>query len=114
MAKEHARGDLDCAIFNMDIRTFGKDYEKYYLRARDKAGVRFVKARVHSFDEISEERDLPVRYADENGQIHEEFFDLIVLSVGLQVPESSKELARRLDVDLDGYGFVKTPTFAPY
>ncbi len=40
VAKEHAEGDLDCVIFNMDIRTFGKDYEKYYLRARDKVGVR--------------------------------------------------------------------------
>ncbi len=40
-------------------------------------------------------------------------FDLIVLSVGLEVPESSRELARRLGVELDGYGFVKTPTFAP-
>jgi heterodisulfide reductase subunit A-like polyferredoxin len=113
MAKDHAKGELDCAIFNMDIRTFGKDYEKYYLRARDKSGVRFIKARVHSFDEISGERDLPVRYVDESGQLKEESFDLVVLSVGLQVPESSKELARRLNLELDGYGFVKTPTFAP-
>jgi heterodisulfide reductase subunit A-like polyferredoxin len=30
IAKEHAHGDLDCAVFNMDMRTFGKDYEKYY------------------------------------------------------------------------------------
>ena len=29
MAKEHAPGGLECTIFNMDIRTFGKDYEKY-------------------------------------------------------------------------------------
>ena len=41
IAKEHIHGDLDCTIFNMDIRTFGKDYEKYYLRARDKEGVQF-------------------------------------------------------------------------
>ena len=43
IAKEHSAGDLDCAIFNMDIRTFGKDYEKYYHRAKDKEGVRFEK-----------------------------------------------------------------------
>ncbi len=39
MAKEHAKGDLDCAIFNMDIRTFGKDYEKY-LSAGQRQGRR--------------------------------------------------------------------------
>ena len=38
-----------------------------------------------------EKRTCHVRYADENGRLHEESFDLIVLSVGLQVPESSKE-----------------------
>ena len=56
IAKEHAGGDLDCAIFNMDIRTFGKDYEKYYHRAKDKAGVRFVKARIHTIDEVPRDR----------------------------------------------------------
>jgi heterodisulfide reductase subunit A-like polyferredoxin len=113
MAKEHAPGGLECTIFNMDIRTFGKDYEKYYLRARDQAGVRFVKARIHSFDEVNERRDLRVRYADETGQLHEELFDMVVLSVGLQVPPSSRELAERLGVGLDGYGFAVKPTFEP-
>ncbi|MEW6185445.1 MAG: FAD-dependent oxidoreductase, partial [Thermodesulfobacteriota bacterium] len=113
MAKDHAKGDLDCVIFNMDIRTFGKDYEKYFLRARDTAGVRFIKARVHSFDEIGKGRDLHVQYADENGEFKEEFFDLVVLSVGLQIPESTKDLARRLGVEIDGYGFAKTGTFSP-
>ena len=113
MAKEHAPGGLECTIFNMDIRTFGKDYEKYYLRARDKAGVRFVKARIHSFDEINEQQDLRIRYADENGELREEVFDMIVLSVGLQVPPSSRELAERLGVGLDGYGFAVKPTFSP-
>ena len=34
IAKEHAHGDLECTIFNMDIRSFGKDYEKYYNSRR--------------------------------------------------------------------------------
>jgi heterodisulfide reductase subunit A2 len=113
MAKEHAKGELDCAIFNMDIRTFGKDYEKYYLRARDKAGVRFIRARVHSFDETAGKENLHIRYADEAGEIREEPFDLIVLSVGLQVPESSRALARSLGLEMDVDGFAKTSGFAP-
>jgi heterodisulfide reductase subunit A-like polyferredoxin len=113
IAKDHAKGELDCAIFNMDIRTFGKDYEKYYLRAKDKSGVRFIKARVHSLDEIDAEGDIHIRYTDESGQVNEESFDLMVLSVGLQIPESSKVLAQRLGVQTDGYGFARTATFAP-
>jgi heterodisulfide reductase subunit A-like polyferredoxin len=113
IAKEHAHGDLDCAIFNMDIRTFGKDYEKYYLRAKEKENVRFVKARVHTIDEVGEKRNLRIQYVDEAGALQEEIFDIIVLSVGLQVPESTVDLAKRLDVDLNKYKFAITDTFAP-
>ena len=113
IAKEHAGGDLDCAIFNMDIRTFGKDYEKYYLRAKDKAGVRFINARVHTIDEIGENKDLRIQYVDTDGELQEEVFDMVVLSVGLQVPESTAELAGRLNVDLDKYNFAVTEPFAP-
>jgi heterodisulfide reductase subunit A-like polyferredoxin len=41
IAKEHSSGELDCAIFNMDVRTLGKEYETYYRRAgvRQHAGI---------------------------------------------------------------------------
>jgi heterodisulfide reductase subunit A-like polyferredoxin len=114
IAKEHAHGgDLDCAVFNMDMRTYGKDYEKYFLRARDKDGVRFVKARVHTVEEIPETGDLVVHYVDEAGEIQEEIFSMVVLSVGLQIPDSSAELAKRLGIELDQYNFVNTNTFTP-
>ncbi len=38
---------------------------------------------------------------------------MVVLSVGIQVPESSADLARRLDVDLDEYNFARHRPFAP-
>ncbi len=113
IAKEHSDGDLDCAIFNMDIRTFGKDYEKYYLRAKEKAGVRFVKARVHTIDEIGKDKDLRIRYSDTEGTIREEFFDMVVLSVGLQIPGSVADLAKRLDVALNEYNFAATHPLKP-
>jgi heterodisulfide reductase subunit A len=113
IAKEHAHGELDCVIFNMDIRTFGKDYEKYYLRARDKEGVRFSKARIHTISEIPESGDLQVRYVDEDGSQAEETFSMVVLSVGLGIAQSSVELARRLGIELNQYNFVATRPFAP-
>ena len=113
IAKEHAKGDLDCTIFNMDIRTFGKDYEKYYLRAKDQEGVKFNKARIHTITNAAENDDLIVKYADDSGQMQEEIFNMVVLSVGLQVPESSGELAERLGVTLDKYRFTASDPFAP-
>jgi heterodisulfide reductase subunit A-like polyferredoxin len=113
VAKEHAGGNLDCAIFNMDIRTFGKDYEKYYLRAKDKEGIRFINARVHTIDEIGENKDLRLRYVNTAGELNEEIFDMVVLSVGLKIAESTADLARRLKVDLNKYNFAVTQPFRP-
>ncbi len=112
IAKEHSEEELDCVVFNMDIRTFGKDYEKYYNRAKD-AGIRFVKSKVHSIDEIRETGNLNVRYMDDAGQLQEEDFDMVVLSVGLQVPESTVQLAERLGIELDDSRFAVTHPFTP-
>lgn len=113
IAKEHAHGDLDCAIFNMDIRTVGKDYEKYYLRARDKEGVRFITARVHTITEVPETGDLILEYADNSGAMKQETFNMVVLSVGLQIQPGTVELAKRLNVKLNKYNFVDNDPFTP-
>ncbi len=113
IAKEHVHGELDCVIFNMDMRTFGKDYEKYYLRAKDKDGVRFEKARIHTITEIPETGDLIVKYADETGTMQKEVFSMVVLSIGLQIQPDTVELAGRLGIELNEYNFAKTDPFAP-
>ncbi|MFQ5842975.1 MAG: FAD-dependent oxidoreductase, partial [Thermodesulfobacteriota bacterium] len=43
----------------------------------------------------------------------EEEFDLVVLSVGLTPPRGAKDLAERLGVEFDSYGFCKTHEFSP-
>ncbi|MBG0779075.1 MAG: CoB--CoM heterodisulfide reductase iron-sulfur subunit A family protein, partial [Desulfotignum balticum] len=113
IAKEHSEKELDTVIFNMDVRTFGKDYEKYYLRALEQDGVRFVKSRIHSVIEEPGTDNLILKYADEHGKIHEEVFDMVILSVGLVIPKHSVDLANRIGVALNPYNFVETSTFNP-
>jgi heterodisulfide reductase subunit A len=99
IAKEHAGDDLDCAIFFMDMRTHGKDFERFYDNAREKQGVRFLRSRIHTIDPMGDSGDLSVRYVTENGKLESETFDMIVLSVGLQTPSETAELARRLGLE---------------
>jgi heterodisulfide reductase subunit A-like polyferredoxin len=113
IAKEHSKEGLDAAIFFMDMRTFGKDYEKYYNRAKGEHGVRFIRSRVHSISPIPDTDDLMLAYSDEEGTIHEEVFDMVVLSAGLQINKKTVELAERLGLHLDKYHFAATETFAP-
>ncbi len=113
IAKEHSEKELDCAVFNMDMRTFGKDYEKYYLRGRDENNIRFIKSRVHSVDENRDNQNLILNYADEKGQMHQEEFDMVILSVGLEVSESTAAMAQRIGIDLNRYNFALTDPFNP-
>jgi len=112
IAQEHSRAPLETAIFHMDIRTYGKDFEKYFHQAERK-GVRFIRCRVHSVYARPGAQDLSIRYVDEEGRVREEDFDLVVLSVGLKVPEDARKMAGRLGVELDRHGFARTSSFAP-
>jgi heterodisulfide reductase subunit A-like polyferredoxin len=113
IAKDHSHHPLDTAIFFMDMRTVGKDYEAYYNRARDEHGVRFIRSRVHTIEPIPGTDDLEIVYSDETGGIHHETFEMVVLSVGLQIGQETVELGRRLGLELDRYHFASTHPFAP-
>ncbi|MFC1886196.1 FAD-dependent oxidoreductase, partial [Thermodesulfobacteriota bacterium] len=114
IAKEHSADGLDCAIFFMDMRTQGKDFEKYYNDAKDKHGVRFIRSRVHTIDSVPGTDDLSVRYVTEDGKSESEKFDMIVLSVGMQTDPEMIDLAKRLDIDLTDGNFCKTSNLEPF
>ncbi|MEA1947420.1 MAG: FAD-dependent oxidoreductase [Thermodesulfobacteriota bacterium] len=114
IAKEHADYDLDCAIFFMDMRTPGKDFEKYYNDAKDKHGVRFIRSRVHTIDPVRGTDDLEVRYATESGEVKNEIFDMIVLSVGMEISPETIDLANNLGIDLTEGNFCETTDFQPF
>lgn len=111
IAKEHAHGNLDTAIFYMDMRTYGKEFEQYYNRAKEH-GVRFIRSRIHSI-EPEGECDLRLTYVDEQGQQKSEVFDMVVLSVGFEVGKETVELGKRLNIDLNRHKFAATDGFKP-
>jgi heterodisulfide reductase subunit A len=114
IAREHAKGEVDASIFYMDMRTFGKDFERYRNRAEGENGVRFIRSRVHSIETAAPgSDDLKIEYMDADGNMQNEVFDLVVLSVGLEAPADMADLAARLDVRLNGSGFAETSAFAP-
>ena len=112
MAMEHVGQDCQPAIFYMDMRTTGKEFERYSNKAQND-GIRFVRARVHSIIEKDSSGTLTLSYADEQGQLCHEDFDLVVLSVGMEPSSSAVQNARQLGIELDHYNFVATKDFAP-
>ncbi|KON31412.1 heterodisulfide reductase [miscellaneous Crenarchaeota group-15 archaeon DG-45] len=111
LIKEHSPG-TECAIFFMDLRAFGKEFEDFYSRAEEEHGIRFVRCRVSHLDEIPESGSLALSYV-EDGEMKREEFDLAVLSVGLRPSDHAGELARVLGIELDEHGFCATRPFSP-
>ncbi|WP_449240907.1 FAD-dependent oxidoreductase [Desulfoscipio gibsoniae] len=105
IAKEHVPG-LDCTIFNMDIRAFGKDYEKYYNRAQDQYNVHYIKSMISSVKELPKTKELRVRYRTPEG-MQEEDFEMLVLSVGLKPSQDAVGLAGILGIELNDYNFCQ-------
>ena len=112
VAKERAGGALEAAIFYMDMRTFGKSFQRYRDRAETEHGVRFEKGRVHSvlYDENS--GDLIVRHVDYSGTHIEEIFDMVVLSVGQRPALGTTALAEMVEMPLNQWGFGQTEPFS--
>jgi heterodisulfide reductase subunit A2 len=112
IAKEHSGQDLDTAIFFMDMRTHGKEFDKYSIRAQDNSGVRYIRSRIHSvFPEPGDKYRLV--YATEAGSTLEEVFDMVVLSIGLSPLEGGNELADKMGIELNSHGFAKTDNLSP-
>ena len=113
LAKEHSKDPLDTAIFYMDIRTHGKDFERYFNRGKDESGIRFIKSKITNIVPVGDNGRQLIRYIDETGKRIEEEFDIVVLSVGLGVSREAIDLAHRLGIELDPYEFASTTSFEP-
>ncbi|BCS95666.1 hypothetical protein DSLASN_12980 [Desulfoluna limicola] len=114
IAKEHDPS-LDCTLFYMDMRTHGKGFESCYNEAKEKHGIRFVRCRVHSvFNQAAGEVGQVIDYVDETtGKVTREIFDIVVLSVGMEITNEVKHLTKTMGVDLTPGGFAKTGSFNP-
>ncbi|MEE9340388.1 MAG: hydrogenase iron-sulfur subunit, partial [Thermoplasmata archaeon] len=112
VAKEHAES-INVHIFAMDLRAYGREFEDYRLRAEEEYEIQITRNnRVASLEETLEGDNIIIAYLEE-GEIMEETYDLVVLSVGLQPRANLPELCKALNINLDEYGFLRTKRFEP-
>jgi heterodisulfide reductase subunit A len=97
--------DTDVAIYTMDIRTHGLGYEELYQRARE-MGVNIVKGRASEL-EHDETADKIKVYAEDlyTGMNICLTYDLVVLATALHPQEDNPDVARRLKMTTDQYGY---------
>ncbi|MBM4277419.1 MAG: CoB--CoM heterodisulfide reductase iron-sulfur subunit A family protein [Deltaproteobacteria bacterium] len=107
VTKDHD-AKAECTIFHNDVRSFGKDFERFYQRTENLPGVRFIRSYVTLGKEIPGTKNVTLRYATNEDGVKEEEFDLVVLSVGLTPPDEVKDLAEKFNIELTSQGFCKT------
>lgn len=112
LAKSRSGGAVDTAIFYMDMRTFGRDFQRYRDSAEKDSGVRFARSRVHTID-LEEDGSLRLHYMDAECRQHEEVFDMVVLAAGQRPPKGSEALAALAGIELSPDGFCRTEDFFP-
>jgi heterodisulfide reductase subunit A-like polyferredoxin len=119
--------ETEVQVFMMDARAFSKGYEGYYRRAKDEYGIRYTRCRISGLKEDPETKSLILRYMPESGletteqtslpslrsQFVEETFDLVILSVGMEISPEVRQLGENLGIELDDYGFCHTLDFMP-
>ena len=112
LAKDHD-ADLEASIFHNDIRSYGKDFERFYQRAENLPGVKFIRSYVSIGREIPETKNVTIRYATDDEGVKEEEFDLVVLGVGLSPPAGVERLADTFGIELNHHRFCKTDPMNP-
>jgi len=105
--------DAQVTVFTMDIRTFGKGYERYWARVQADEGIEFRRAMVSSVRQHPQTGELTLTYTTEDGRPAEETCDLLVLSVGFDAPDSARELAERAGININEYGFGQWSEWHP-
>jgi len=100
-------------IFYMDLRSYGKGFDRFVDRARDKHQTRFICSRISSVEVDPETENLYIQYITEQGKIKKEEFDLLILSVGLEPSADSINAAKQTGILMDTRGFISVSTLTP-
>lgn len=105
--------NLNITFFYMDIRPIGKDYERYFERAKNEFGIEYIRSAISSIKEIQKTKNLLITYVKEDGSFEEREFDAVILSLGFTPPQNIKALAEKIGIQLNSQGFCDTEEFNP-
>jgi heterodisulfide reductase subunit A len=110
IAREHDPG-VEATIFFLDMRAQGKGFDRYYERAKEVHGVRYIRSMISRVTQDPRTENLEITYMDETNRVQAEEFDLVILSVGLVSHPGTKDLAAMCGIATNRWGFAESPPF---
>jgi heterodisulfide reductase subunit A2 len=112
IAKEHDP-EVSATVYYMELRAFGKDFDKYIDKAKYGSGVKYVRAMISEIVEDPETKNLLIHSVDEEGRLIREEYDMVILSIGFEPRADAAEFAEIFGIDTDAYGFAQTSKLSP-
>ncbi|MCF8008455.1 MAG: FAD-dependent oxidoreductase [Halanaerobiales bacterium] len=111
ITKEHIK-DANLDLYYMDIRSFGKGFERYYNMADDTEGINFKRNRIASIEDDEDNRIL-IKSLDDDDNIISDQYDLVILAVGLKPSKEVSEMMKRLKIRVNKFGFADVEELNP-
>lgn len=100
--------EAEITCFYMDMRMFGPGYEEMYREAQEKYNIRFIRGRLSEAAE-NINKQLVIKAEDTLvGRPLQMTLDMLVLLVGMEASDGSREMAGKLHLELSPNGFIKT------
>ncbi len=101
--------DADISEYYIDMRCFGKGYEEFYERI-DNEDIDIIRGRTAKVEKCGDH--LLLRSEDiEGGKLIEKKVDMVILSIGLEAGDDSKQLAEMLGIEQDENGWFNESNY---
>jgi len=102
---KHKVHDGQAYIFYMDIRSTGKGYEEFIQQGMEEEGILYLRGRVSKI--FRDDGKVVIWGADTlTGKKVEVSADMVVLATAIIAQKDAKDLAKKLGIPADEYGFL--------
>jgi heterodisulfide reductase subunit A len=102
--------EVKATFLYMDIQPAGTSFQEFLTSCREDKGIRLIRSLPSKVYHSPLSDTLRVRFIDpQKGEVVEEPFDLIVLSVGMVLKKEAKSLTQIFGLSLTEDGFIASP-----
>ncbi len=103
----HTWPEIKIIIYYMDIQPAGVNFADFLSKCRADKNVRFIRSIPSKVYQAPATDSLSVKFVDPSqGEVKEELFDMVILSVGMTFPKDAKLTADLLGFSFDDDGFI--------
>ncbi|MFO8032251.1 MAG: 4Fe-4S binding protein [Desulfohalobiaceae bacterium] len=103
----------ESTIFGMDIRAVGKGFEEYKIRGGNNSNITYRRAKVAEIGQGPNDNPLLIYEDTLSQKVVSEEFDLVVLATACEPGKGTADLADKLGLELNEFGFIRTSPSRP-